>query len=71
MAAKSMTSPQAVRVDKPAIRADKWNFTGEGNGRWRWSLTSPEGEVIRSSSEAYPSRAGAVKNAKQYGYHGV
>lgn len=47
---------------------DKWNFNADGAGKWRWSLTTPGREVLRASSEAYASRADAVKNAKQYGY---
>jgi uncharacterized protein YegP (UPF0339 family) len=49
---------------------DKWSFTTDEGGKWRWVLVTPERVVLRTSSEAYASRAAAVKNAKQYGYVG-
>ena len=55
----------------PTPVKDKWNFHADAKGKWRWSLTTPDREVLRASSEAYASRADAVSNAKQYGYQGA
>jgi uncharacterized protein YegP (UPF0339 family) len=52
------------------LERDKWTFADQGNGSWRWALVTSEGTILRSSSEAYPSRAAALKNARQYGYTG-
>lgn len=52
------------------IERDRWSFTNQGNGTWRWGLQTAEGTILRASSEAYPSRTAALQNARQYGYSG-
>ena len=58
-------------MKRPNTQAmDKWHFTDQGNGTWRWALRSAESTILRASAEAYTSRPAAVKNARQYGYAG-
>lgn len=65
------THSKGARMKRPNTQAmDKWHFTDQGNGTWRWALRSAESTILRASAEAYASRPAAVKNARQYGYAG-
>lgn len=66
----TVPTPQHQGASKTQPK-DTWNFNADRIGQWRWSLSSPSREVLRSSAEAYKTRAEAVKNAKQYGYTGA
>ena len=59
--------PVVTETDKTPPK-DKWTFSADNAGKWRWSLHTSERLLIRASSEAYANRGDAVKNAKQYGY---
>jgi len=43
----------------PQLDKDKWNFSADRTGNWRWTVTTPGREVLRSSAEAYKTRADA------------
>ncbi len=62
----TMLPLEAETAKAPA--KDKWTFSADNAGKWRWSLHTAERLLLRASSEAYANRGDAVKNAKQYGY---
>jgi hypothetical protein len=47
---------------------DKWEFFQDIKDAWRWRRTSADGRATSTSTESYPTRAGAVSDARMRGY---
>ena len=50
--------------------SDKWEFYKDGNKKWRWRRTAPNGKIVGASTEGYVNKSDCIENAKRNGYIG-
>ena len=47
---------------------DKWKIYKDEKGEWRWTRTSPNGNIVGASSESYKNKLDCIANAERNGY---
>lgn len=50
-----------------AHKPDKWEFYKDAAGEWRWTRTSPNGNVVGASTQGYKRIGNCKKNAVRNG----